>query len=404
MGILIREDIVEKVDTAIEKLKDGEIIILTDNVDRENEGDLVCLAGKTSWEMIDFMTRHGRGLICAPLGPELVVQLGLNPAVPGNDSPFYTPFTESLDIKAGGTTGISADERARTLRQLANPEAKGSDFTYPGHIFPLRANPDGIFGRAGHTEGAVDLARLCGAAPAAVICEILGEGGGMSRGEALDTFALRENLFCISMEELTTYLYRPIETVNMPLKLGAFTMSVYPKLPGETEPPVVLRSRAACKEGLPVPVRIHSQCMTGDLFGSQRCDCGEQLDQALEILAEEGGLLIYLPQEGRGIGLTEKIKAYKLQEMGMDTIEANLALGHQVDSREYSSAIRILKAEGIRAISLFTNNPAKYAALKEAGFEVERRALEIPPGEHNFSYLITKQNNMGHLLSLKERA
>lgn len=286
MGILIRDDIVEKVETALEKLRRGEIIILTDHKDREDEGDLVCLAEKTTAAMVDFMTRKGRGLICAPLGPELVERLGLRPAVAANDSPFYTPFTESVDAKEGTTTGISAEERALTLRLLADPEARGTDFTRPGHIFPLTANPRGIFGRPGHTEGAVELARLAGAAPAAVICEILGEPHGMARGEELERFAAEEGLFCLSMEELTTYLYRPLETVRMPLKEGAFTLSVYPELPGEPEPPVVLTAPFTGKG--PMPVRIHSRCLTGDLFGSLRCDCGDQLHRSLEILAEEG--------------------------------------------------------------------------------------------------------------------
>ena len=399
MGILTRKDIVQKVETAIKKLQNGEIIILTDNKDRENEGDLVCLAEKTTTEMVDFMTRKGRGLICTPLGPELIKQLKLQSAVLGNDSPFFTPFTESVDAK-GTTTGISAEERALTIRVLANPKSTRGDFTRPGHIFPLAANSRGVLGRAGHTEGAVDLARLAGTVPAAVICEILGENGGMARGVELDNYAKSEGLFCLSMEELATYLYQPLETVWLPLKQGDFNLSIFPKLSGETDYPVVLSSQI--NETEPVIVRIHSQCLTGDLFGSQRCDCGSQLEQSLNLISREGGILIYLSQEGRGIGLLDKIRAYKLQENGMDTLEANLALGHSGDSRKYDTAVRILKALDLKNLVLLTNNPEKFAALEKEGFTVERRALEIPPDKYNYQYLLTKKQRMGHFLSLKE--
>ena len=400
MGILTRDEVIPKVEKALEKLRRGEIIILTDHKDRENEGDLVCLAEKTTPALVDFMTKKGRGLICTSLGPELVKKLGLRPAVQDNDSPYSTPFTESVDARET-TTGISAEERALTIRKLAEPGAKREDFTRPGHIFPLAAHPRGIWGRPGHTEGAVDLARLAGASPAAVICEILGEEGGMARGEELDSFARRESLLCLSMEELSTFLYQPLETVRMPLKQGEFLLSLFPALPGEPDPPMVLT--APYDQTGPVPVRIHSRCLTGDLFGSRRCDCGDQLEASLEIIAREGGILIHLSQEGRGIGLTDKIRAYRLQEEGLDTLEANLALGHPADLRDYRSAVRVLKALGIRRVNLLTNNPDKSAALKAEGFEVERLALEVSPGEDNFHYLFTKQHSMGHQLSLKEK-
>lgn len=399
MGILTRKEVISKTEAALEKLRQGEIIILTDHKDRENEGDLVCLAEKTTPGMVDFMTRKGRGLICTSLGPELVKKLGLRPAVQDNDSPYSTPFTESVDARET-TTGISAEERALTIRRLADPEAKGEDFTRPGHIFPLAAHPRGIWGRPGHTEGAVDLARLAGAAPAAVICEILGEEGGMARGEELERFARREGLLCLSMEELSTFLYGPLETVRMPLKQGEFLLSLFPALPGEPDPPMVLT--APWDETRPVTVRIHSRCLTGDIFGSRRCDCGDQLEASLDIIAREGGVLIHLSQEGRGIGLTDKIRAYKLQEQGLDTLEANLALGHPGDLRDYRSAARVLKALGIRRVKLLTNNPGKSAALEAEGFEVERHPLEVSPGEDNYHYLFTKQHRMGHRLSLKE--
>jgi 3,4-dihydroxy 2-butanone 4-phosphate synthase/GTP cyclohydrolase II len=399
MGILTRNDVIQKVEEALEKLRRGEIIILTDHKDRENEGDLVCLAEKTTSAMVDFMTKKGRGLICTSLAPELVKKLGLRPAVRDNDSPYSTPFTESVDARET-TTGISAEERALTIRKLAEPGAKGEDFTRPGHIFPLAAHPRGIWGRPGHTEGAVDLARLAGASPAAVICEILGEEGGMARGDELEKFALREGLLCLSMEELSTFLYQPLETVRMPLKQGEFLLSLFPALPGEPDPPMVLT--APYDDSEPVTVRIHSRCLTGDLFGSRRCDCGDQLEASLEIIAREGGVLIHLSQEGRGIGLTDKIRAYGLQEKGMDTLEANLALGHPADLREYRSAARILKFLGIHRLELLTNNPAKSRALEEEGFEIEKRPLLVPPGKDNYRYLFTKQHSMGHQLSLKE--
>lgn len=387
----------------IEDLKQGKMVIILDDHDRENEGDFVMAAEAVTKEAINFMAMIGRGLICAPVEKALADKLQLPFMVDRNTATHETAFTVSIDAKEGITTGISASDRAHTLKLMVDDKANAADFVRPGHIFPLIAKEGGVLKRRGHTEAAVDLAKLAGFKGAGVICEILREDGEMARGEELFKLAREHDLKIGTIEDLVHYLaHRPslevVSSVEFPNKYGDFRLSLFtsPAYPGEEHMAISLGDFS--NRG-PTLVRIHSECFTGDVFGSLRCDCGEQLDQAMKAIALKGeGLVIYLKQEGRGIGLSEKLKAYALQEKGLDTVEANLELGHPVDLRRYDFAGMILNSFGIKTIELMTNNPEKIQAMKSMGFEVVRRPLVIDSNKHNRLYQKTKVEKCGHLM------
>jgi 3,4-dihydroxy 2-butanone 4-phosphate synthase/GTP cyclohydrolase II len=394
------------VEEAVAEFRAGRFVIIVDDEHRENEGDLAIAAEKVTPEAINFMATHGRGLICMPmLGSrldELKIPLMVPPAE--NDSSFGTAFTVSVDYKHGTTTGISAYDRAATVRALIDPRSRPEDFARPGHLFPLRYREGGVLVRPGQTEAAVDLARLAGLYPAAVICEIMAPDGTMARLPYLEAFAAEHGLKIVSVAQIAAYrrrrepLVRRVAEASLPTAFGEFKVIAFEGLyDGRTHIALV---RGEVGAGGPSLVRIHSECLTGDVFGSLRCDCGEQLEEALKLVGSAGcGVVIYLRQEGRGIGLENKILAYHLQERGLDTVEANLALGFPADLREYSVAASILRELGIRKIRLITNNPAKLDDLEEAGIEVvERVPLIIKSNPHNARYLQTKKHRLGHLL------
>ncbi len=391
------------VEEALEELKAGRMIILTDDEDRENEGDLVAAAEFSTPEVINFMATHGRGLICLALTAEQIDQLGLQPMTQDNQAPLRTAFHVSIEAAEGVTTGISTFDRARTVEAATDPNAKPSDVVQPGHIFPLRAREGGVLVRAGQTEGSVDLTRLAGLRPSAVICEIMSEDGTMARLPELKKFGELHNLKICSVESLIAYRRQTEKLVHcsaatrLPTRHGEFQVRVY-----ETD--IEDRQHVALvmgdiEPGDPVLVRVHSECLTGDVFGSMRCDCGSQLDQALEMIGEEGkGVLVYMRQEGRGIGLTNKIKAYTLQDQGMDTVEANEHLGFKPDQREYGIGAQILGDVGVTRMRLITNNPSKRVGLVAHNLEVvDRVPLVIPSNEHNEPYLRTKEEKLGHI-------
>lgn len=393
----------DKVTDAIEAIAKGEMIIVVDDEDRENEGDLLMAAEKATPEAINFMATYGRGLVCVPLTGERVDELKLTPMVPENVESFKTAFTVSVDAR-GVATGISAYERARTVEVLVDPKAKPEDLNRPGHIFPLRAKEGGVLRRAGHTEAAVDLARLAGLYPAGVICEIMKDDGTMARLPDLLEFAKKHDLKIISVADLIKFRLRRERLVkrfaapHLPTRYGDFTLIGYESvLDGECHLALV-KGDVAGKEN--VLVRMHSQCLTGDVFGSERCDCGEQLSRALEMIgAEECGVLVYMRQEGRGIGLKDKLRAYELQEKGADTVEANEQLGYPPDLRDYGIGAQILMDLGLKTIRLLTNNPRKVVGLDAYDLKVvERVPIEIPPNNNNRCYLATKKHRMGHLL------
>ncbi|MER3398653.1 MAG: bifunctional 3,4-dihydroxy-2-butanone-4-phosphate synthase/GTP cyclohydrolase II [Chloroflexota bacterium] len=392
------------VEEAIEAYRAGKFVIIVDDEHRENEGDLAMAAEKVTPEAINFMATYGRGLICMPmLGErldELKIPLMVSPEQ--NDSSFGTAFTVSVDYKHGTTTGISAYDRAATVRALIDPRSKPEDFARPGHLFPLRYREGGVLVRPGQTEAAVDLAKLAGLYPAAVICEVVAPDGTMARLPYLEHFAAEHGLKIVSVAQIAAYrrkkeiLVRRVAEARLPSAFGEFKVVAYEGLyDGRTHLALIKGGPG----GVPL-VRIHSECLTGDVFGSLRCDCGAQLEEALRLIgAADFGVLIYLRQEGRGIGLGSKIMAYHLQERGLDTVEANLALGFAPDLREYSVASSILKELGIKKIRLLTNNPAKLDDLEEAGIEVaDRVPLIIGPNPHNARYLKTKKEKLGHLL------
>lgn len=383
------------VEDAVAELKAGGMIIVTDKHNRENEGDVLFLADRIRPEQMDFMIRHACGLVCVPVSTKIAARLGLDPMVASNTATHETAFTVSVDAANGGT-GISASDRTEAVKILADPESCSTDLVRPGHIFPLIAKDGGIFERDGHTEAAVELARLCGASEAAVICEIVGKDYGMAEGDELEAFAETHGLGIISIEELKDYLTEPEAASSLPIEEGDFTIETFCS-DDSSEPVVVLRSDVPA-DGDYFPVRIHSECLTGDLFGSRRCDCGAQLDSSIKYIAEHGGMLIYLRQEGRGIGLSNKVKAYRLQENGADTWQANVMLGRQPDERSYSRAVSILKHYGKSRIALLTNNPDKLSALEDAGFDVKRVPLEIAPGKENRAYLETKKEKFNHMI------
>ncbi|WP_209332192.1 bifunctional 3,4-dihydroxy-2-butanone-4-phosphate synthase/GTP cyclohydrolase II [Lunatimonas salinarum] len=390
---------------AIEAIREGRVVIVVDDEDRENEGDFICAAEKVTPEIINFMATHGRGLICAPLIEDRCDELGLEMMVTSNTAVFETPFTVSVDLIGHGcTTGISASDRAKTIRALVDPSIQPSELGKPGHIFPLKAKRGGVLRRTGHTEAAIDLARLAGLKPAGVLVEIMNEDGTMARLPDLVEVARKFDLKLISIKDLIAYrlknesLIRREIGVDMPTAWGNFELIAYEQTNTKEIHMALIKGKWEKDEE--VMVRVHSSCVTGDIFGSCRCDCGPQLHKAMEIVEKEGkGVVLYMNQEGRGIGLVNKLKAYKLQEEGMDTVQANLALGFPMDKRDYGVGAQILRDLGISKIRLISNNPTKRAGLLGYGLEiVDTVPLEINPNPHNERYLQTKKDKMGHTI------
>jgi len=394
----------DPIEAVIADIRDGKMVVVTDDEDRENEGDLICAAEKVTAQHVNFMARYACGLICAPITEERAKTLGLPAMVARNREALSTAFTVSVDAAVGITTGISAQDRATTSQILANPRASASELVQPGHIFPLAAKPGGVLRRAGHTEAAVDLATLAGLEPAGLICEIMNEDGTMARLPQLIVFAKTHGLKICTIESLIKYrrdrekLVEREQVIKMPTDYGDFELHLYrSKLSDEHHLALV---KGSIDDGEPVLVRVHSECLTGDVFGSRRCDCGGQLHTALARIEHEGrGVLLYMRQEGRGIGLPAKIHAYKLQEQGYDTVEANLKLGFPMDLRDYGLGAQILFDLGIRKIRLMTNNPRKVVGLQGHKLEIiEQVPIKLEPNEHNAKYLNTKRDKMGHEL------
>jgi 3,4-dihydroxy 2-butanone 4-phosphate synthase/GTP cyclohydrolase II len=390
---------------AIKDMAKGRMVILVDDEDRENEGDLCMAAEKVTPEAINFMAKHGRGLVCLSITPQRVEELKLPMMAEENTSAFGTAFTVSIEAKKGVTTGISARDRATTILTAINAATKPEDLARPGHVFPLRARPGGVLQRAGQTEGSVDLARLAGLYPAGVICEIMNDDGTMARMPQLREFAEKHGLRIVTIRDLIQYrmrmerLVRRVATVQMPTRYGgdftaiAFNNDVDPNLH-------IALVKGEIKPDEAVLVRVHSECLTGDVFGSKRCDCGDQLHRAMEMIQREGrGIILYMRQEGRGIGLSNKLRAYELQDKGLDTVEANLKLGFKPDLRDYGIGAQILVNLGVRKMKLMTNNPKKIVGLEGYGLKVvERVSLEARPNEKNLIYLKTKKKKLGHML------
>jgi 3,4-dihydroxy 2-butanone 4-phosphate synthase/GTP cyclohydrolase II len=399
----------DTIEEAINDIREGKVVIVVDDADRENEGDFVAAARSVNPEMINFMATHGRGLICAPLVEDRCEELELELMVVKNNATHETPFTVSVDLLGHGcTTGISASDRSKTIQALINPETDPKELGKPGHIFPLKAKRGGVLRRAGHTEAAIDLSRLAGFEPAGVIVEILNEDGTMSRLPELRVIADRFNLKLVSIKDLIEYrvkneslIDRQLD-VDMPTEWGDFKLVAYKQTTNDQDHLALVKGE--WEEGEAVLTRVHSSCVTGDIFGSCRCDCGAQLHAAMKMVEKEGkGVVVYMNQEGRGIGLLNKLKAYELQEQGMDTVEANLALGFKMDERDYGIGAQILRDLGVSKMKLMSNNPKKRTGLMGYGLEIiENVAIEIASNDHNRNYLETKRSKMGHTLKLED--
>lgn len=396
---------IDTIEEAINEIKHGKVIIVVDDEDRENEGDFICAAESITPEIVNFMATHGRGLICAPLIESRCEELGLDLMVGKNTATFETPFTVSVDLIGHGcTTGISAHDRFKTIKALVDPETKSEELGKPGHIFPLKAKKEGVLRRSGHTEAAIDFARLAGFRPAGVLVEIMNEDGSMARLADLRKVADRFGLKLVTIKDLIAYRMkvesqiRKQVAVEMPTEYGDFKLIAYEQI--NTNEVHMALVKGTWDKNEPVMVRVHSSCVTGDIFGSCRCDCGTQLHHAMMMVEREGkGVVLYMKQEGRGIGLLNKLKAYKLQEEGLDTVEANLQLGFDMDNRDYGIGAQILSDLGISKIKLITNNPKKRVGLMGYGLEiVENIPIEITPNPHNEKYLQTKRDKLGHLI------
>jgi len=392
------------IEEVVEDIRLGKMVILVDDADRENEGDLIMAAQHATPASVNFMAKHGRGLICVPTVSERLKQLGIEQMVVQNRDTFKTDFQVSVDAAQGVSTGISAADRARTIQVMADPTTMPQNLVQPGHVFPLRARPGGVLQRAGHTEAAVDLAKLAGCRPIGVICEVMSDNGEMARLPELVRFAKKHKLKLGTIEELIKYrrqserLIERVEVVKMPTDYGDFDLYLYESRVDGQHHLALVKGDLTGKPG--ALVRVHSECLTGDVFGSRRCDCGPQLQQAMKQISDEGrGVIVYMRQEGRGIGLGPKIKAYKLQEQGYDTVEANLKLGYGMDLREYGLGAQILTDLGLKKIRLLTNNPKKVVGLDGYGLEIiEQVPIRVKANPHNKKYLQTKRQKLGHLI------
>lgn len=408
--MIMKELALATIDEALDDLRNGRMVVLVDDESRENEGDLVLSAEKVTPEMVNFMLKYARGIICLALTEENVERLSLPMMVKRNTGPYQAPFTVSIEAATGITTGVSAKDRAHTIQVAINEKSTPSDIMTPGHVFPLKARDGGVLTRPGHTEGGTDLMRLAGLKPAAVICEILNDDGSMARMHDLIPFAKQHNIKIISINDLIRHrvkhenLIHEIAVADLPIReAGLFKVHTFESDIDKAHHLALVKG--VIHPGKPVLVRIHSECLTGDTFGSARCDCGLQLTSAISKIEKEGGILLYMRQEGRGIGLGNKIRAYALQDKGMDTVEANHKLGFAADEREYGICAQILKLLGVDRVRIMTNNPNKLTEIAGYGIEVvSREPLEITPNPHNITYLRTKRDKLGHLITFENES